>query len=334
MAITSHDVARLAGVSQPTVSRALRGDPRVAEATRARVENAVAALGYIPSEAGRSLVTRKTKRVAIVVADLTNPFYPYLISPLHDALERHGYRMMVLTENAESQLPVAQLVDGSVDGVVLLTSELGSPLPAELNRRRLPFVYLNRESSLGLGDAAVVDNELGGRMAAQHLIALGHTRIAGIFGASDTSTGRDREAGFRLALADAKIALPSELTRFGSFEFDTGYRAATELLALDRPPTAIFCGNDVIAIGAINAALAAGAAIPADVSVIGFDDIPMAAWEVFRLTTVGHDLAGMAQSAADLLIDHMTNGESTPPRRIVLPPHLIQRSTTSPPYSG
>jgi LacI family transcriptional regulator len=295
------------------------------------VENAVAALGYVPSEAGRSLVTRKTKRVAIVVTDLTNPFYPHVISPLHDTLERHGYRMMVFTESSESQVSVEQLVDGSVDGVVLLTSNVGSPLPAELSRRRLPFVYLNRESSLGMGDAAVVDNELGGRMAAQRLIALGHKRIAGIFGPRDTSTGRDREVGFRLALADAGIALPSELTQLGPFEFDTGYRAAGELFALDNPPSAIFCGNDVIAIGAINAALAAGVDIPGDASVIGFDNIPMAAWEVFRLTTVGHDLTKMAQSAAELLIDHMINGESKPPRRVVLEPHLIERSTTSTP---
>ena len=126
MAITSRDVARLAGVSQPTVSRALRGDPRVAAETRARVESAVAALGYVPSEAGRNLVTRTAKRIGIVVSDLTNPFYPHLIGPLHDALEDHGYRMMVFTEPSDSQVSVEQLVDGSVDGVVLLTSDVGS----------------------------------------------------------------------------------------------------------------------------------------------------------------------------------------------------------------
>lgn len=334
MAITSRDVARLAGVSQPTVSRALRGDPRVAAETRVRIENAVAALGYVPSEAGRSLVTRTTRRIGIVVSDLTNPFYPHLIGPLHDALEQHGYRMMVFAERSDSQVSIEQLVDGSVDGVVLLTSSVGSPLPHELHRRRLPFVFLNRESGLGLGDAAVVDNELGGRLAATRLAELGHRRIAGIFGPQTTSTGRDREMGFRLALADSGIGLPPELTRRGPFEFDTGYRAMQELLALPTHPTAVFCGNDVVAIGAMNAALAQDVEIPADLSVIGFDDIPMAAWETFRLTSIGHNLEKMSAAAAGLLVERLAAPDAgTPPRRIVLEPHLVERATLAPPHA-
>ncbi|MFE5646574.1 LacI family DNA-binding transcriptional regulator [Rhodococcus sp. NPDC056516] len=331
MAITSRDVARLAGVSQPTVSRALRGDPRVATETRMRVESAVAALGYVPSEAGRSLVTRTTKRVGIVVSDLTNPFYPHLIGPLHDTLEKHGYRMMVFTERSDSQISIEQLVDGSVDGLVLLTSNVGSELPTELNRRRIPFVFLNRESGQGLGDAAVVDNQLGGRIAAARLTALGHRRIAGIFGPLETSTGRDREMGFRLELADAGIGLVPDLTRHGPFEFKTGYQAMTELLALPEPPTAVFCGNDVVAIGAVNAALSKGVRIPDEVSLIGFDDIPMAAWEVFRLTTIGHDLEKMAAAAAQLLVERLRGGVDSSPRRVVLEPQLIERSTLGAP---
>ena len=331
MAITSRDVARLAGVSQPTVSRALRGDPRVAAETRARVESAVAALGYVPSEAGRNLVTRTAKRIGIVVSDLTNPFYPHLIGPLHDALEDHGYRMMVFTEPSDSQVSVGQLVDGSVDGVVLLTSDVGSALPAELSRRRVPFVFLNRESGPGVGDAAVVDNDLGGRLAAKHFTGLGHRRIAGIFGPQTTSTGRDREMGFRLALADAGIGLSPELTHRGSFEFDTGHRAMRELLALPSPPTAVFCGNDVVAIGALNAASAAGVRVPDVLSLIGFDDIPMASWEVFQLTTIGHDLALMARSAAELLVERIKGSSTEPPRRIMSRPHVVERSTTAPP---
>ncbi|WP_404314528.1 LacI family DNA-binding transcriptional regulator [Prescottella equi] len=329
MAITSRDVARLAGVSQPTVSRALRGDPRVAAETRERVESAVAALGYVPSEAGRSLVTRMTKRVGIVVSDLTNPFYPHLIGPLHDELELHGYRMMVFTERSDSEVSVEQLVDGSVDGVVLLTSSLGSTLPAELSRRRVPFVFLNRETGVGMGDAAVVDNELGGRLAARRLTELGHRRIAGIFGPETTSTGRDRELGFRLTLADSGIGLLPALTRRGPFEFETGYRAFAELLDVDPRPTAVFCGNDVIAIGALNAARARGVDVPGDVSVIGFDDIPMAGWEAFRLTTVGHDLDEMAAAAARLLVERLGPGcRDAAPKRVVMAPRLIERATT------
>jgi len=332
MSITSHDVARLAGVSQPTVSRALRGDPRVAPRTRAKVESAVAALGYVASEAGRSLVTRVTKRVGIIVSDLTNPFYPHLIGPLHDELERHGYRMLVFTERSDSEVSIDQLVDGSLDGIVLLTSNLGSALPAELHRRQLPFVFLNRETGNGTGDAAVADNELGGRMAAQRLVELGHRRIAGVFGPRDTSTGRQRELGFRTALANAGIGLPPKLTRHGPFDFETGHRAMRELLAVAPRPTAVFCGNDVIAIGALNAAAAAGVDIPRELSVIGFDDIPMAAWESFQLTTISHDLNAMATAAARLLVARLsaTDGQQ-PPQRIVMEPRLIERGTLAPP---
>ena len=333
MAITSHDVAKLAGVSQPTVSRALRGDPRVSPHTRDKVLQAAAALGYVPSEAGRSLVTRVTKRVGIVVSDLTNPFYPHLIGPLHDALSRHDYRMMVITERSDAEVPAERLADGSADGYVLLTSNRGSLLPAELDRRGMPYVFLNRETDVGMADAAVVDNRDGGRIAAEHLLRTGHTRIAGIFGPEDTSTGRDRETGFRLALAKAGVALPSNRIRWGGFDFDTGYRETLALLDTAPRPTAIFCGNDVVAIGALNAARASAVTVPDELSVVGFDDIPMAAWETFRLKTIGHDLEGMATAAAQLLVARLAAPECRrrDPRRVVMAPRLVSRGTVAAP---
>jgi LacI family transcriptional regulator len=299
--ITSHDVARLAGVSQPTVSRALRGDPRVSVTTREKVVRAASTLGYVRSEAGRGLVTRASFRVGVVVADLANPFYPHLIAPLHDALGGLGYRTMVFTERPDSPIAAEQLLDGAIDGVVLATSTVDSPL----------------------------DNELGGRLVAARVVELGHRRIAGVFGPADTSTGRDRELGFRRVLADAGIDLPPELVRRGPFEFETGDTAMTDLLRADPRPTAVFCGNDVIAFGALDAARRAGVAVPDEVSVVGFDDIPMAAWEAFRLTTAGHDLRGLAESAARLLVDRIAGGGE--PRRVVLRPRLVERATLTPP---
>jgi LacI family transcriptional regulator len=326
--ITSHDVARLAGVSQPTVSRALRGDPRVSVTTREKVVRAASTLGYVRSEAGRGLVTRSSFRIGVVVADLANPFYPHLIAPLHDALGGLGYRTMVFTERPDSPIAVEQLLDGAIDGVVLATSTVDSPLPVELARRGLPFVFLNRDSGAP-GDAAVVDNELGGRLVAARMVELGHRRIAGVFGPANTSTGRDRELGFRQVLAAAGLDLPPELVRRGPFEFETGDTAMTDLLRADLRPTAVFCGNDVIAFGALDAARRAGVAVPDEVSVVGFDDIPMAAWEAFRLTTAGHDLRGLAESAARLLVDRIAGGGE--PRRVVLRPRLVERATLTPP---
>ncbi|GHD00100.1 LacI family DNA-binding transcriptional regulator [Zhihengliuella salsuginis] len=330
MTVTSRDVAKLAGVSQPTVSRALRGDPKVSERTKDVVLKAAEALGYVPSEAGRSLVTRVSKRIGVVVSDLTNPFYPYVIAPLHDELDAHGYRMMVFTERSDRQMAASQLLTGSIDGVVLLTSIIGSPLPAELSRRGLPFVFLNRESGDGRGDAAVVDNVAGGRIAARRLTELGHRRIAGIFGPEDTSTGRERKLGFVMGLADAGIGLADGNIHEGPFEFETGVRGLRALLdqTPQNRPTAVFCGNDVIAIGVLNAAIAAGLRVPQDLSVIGFDNIPLASWESFQLTTIGHDLNAMAANAATLLVRRLSpEGQDAPPQRIVLEPELIERQT-------
>ncbi|TDD86844.1 LacI family transcriptional regulator [Actinomadura darangshiensis] len=328
MAITSHDVARLAGVSQPTVSRALRGDKRVSEATRQRVVQAATALGYVPSEAGRSLSTRTTKRVGVMVTDLTNPFYPHLIGPLHDELERRGYRMMLFAERSESAAADERLLDRSIDGVVLATATVDTALPGELSRRGMPFVFLNREAAGAGNDAAVVDNEAGGRVVAEELVRLGHRDIAIIAGPQSTTTGRDRELGFRYALAEAGIGLPAGRVRRGPFGFETGYGNLAALLSQRPAPTAVFCGNDVIAIGALNAAMRDGVRVPDDLTLIGFDDLPMAGWESFDLSTVRYDLNAMATAAAGLLVERIEGADGLDGnRRLVFPPVLVLRGT-------
>lgn len=337
MVITSHDVARFAGVSQATVSRALRGDARVSEATQGRVRRAAEALNYVPSEAGRSLSTRTTRRIGVLVSDLTNPFYPHLIGPLHDELERCDYRMMLLAERSDDALATERLLDHSIDGAVLTTTSTGSELPDALRRKQLPFVFLNRldgrEGGHGRGgvDAAVVDNERGGRIAAAELADLGHRAPALLGGSPDTSTGREREQGFVAGLADAGIALPDNRIRRGRYDFDTGYQGLPELLAADSSITAVFCGNDVVAIGAYNAALRAGVRIPDELTLIGFDDLPMASWEAFALTTIRYDLPVMARAAARLLVDRLSGEAPDAAQRVVVDPEIVRRGTHAPP---
>lgn len=331
MSITSHDVARFAGVSQATVSRALRGDPRVSAATQDRVRHAAQVLNYVPSEAGRSLSTHTTRRIGVLVSDLTNPFYPHLIGPLHDELERCGYRMMLLAERSDDALATEGLLDHSIDGAVLTTATSGSELPDALRRKQIPFVFLNRVDGRDGADSAVVDNERGGRLAAEELIALGHRRVALLGGSTDTSSGRDREAGFVDALAEADIALPATRIRRGSYDFDTGYLGLSELLAADPDLTAVFCGNDVVAIGAYNAALRAGVRIPDELTLVGFDDLPMASWEAFSLTTIRYDLQEMARAAARLLVERLSGDAGDPARRVAFVPELVRRGTHAPP---
>jgi LacI family transcriptional regulator len=323
---TSHDVARAAGVSQPTVSRALRGDARVAPATRERVVAVADALGYVPSDRGRSLSTRRTGRIGVVVEDLGNPFYLELLDVLHDRLEREHARMIVVAPGLRDPERVEYLADGSIDGVVLTTTLLDSPLPGQLLRHGLPFVLLNRVVDDVEGDSCSLDNRAGAAAVATAMLDYGHRDIGAIFGPATTSTGRDREAGFREALAERGAHLDANLTRHGRFSFDDGHASVLELLDGNRQPSAVFCANDVIALGALNAALGRGVAVPGELSLVGFDDIAMTSWEAFRLTTVRQDIRRMGRTAIDLLLARLED-PSRPPQRVVLPAALVHRAT-------
>jgi LacI family transcriptional regulator len=327
---TSHDVALEAGVSQPTVSRALRGDPRVTETTRTRVLLAAERLGYVTSDRGRSLATRRTSRIGVVVEDLDNPFYLELLDTLHERLERADVRMIVLTPQRNAPERVERLVDGSIDGAILTTTHLDSPLPAQLRSRRFPFALLNRIVDDEACASCSVDNRQGAVRLTEEMLRVGHRAIGAIFGPETTSTGRDRERGIRAVLADAGVPLPAERTRRGRFTYESGHRGCTDLLAARDRPTAVLCANDVVAIGALNAAHALGLRVPDDVSITGFDDIAMAAWDVFQLTTVSQNLRRMAETAVDLVLA-LVDDPYAEPRRIVLPADLVHRRTLAPP---
>jgi LacI family transcriptional regulator len=326
LVVTSRDVARLAGVSQPTVSRALRDQPGMSAATRARVREAARSLGYVPSQTGRSLATRRTRRIGVVVAELSNPFYPALVVPLHDALERAEYRMILVTDRGTDGMDLEALLDGSLDGVVLSTCELASPLPSELARRGIPFVFVNREPDVESSDACVPDNAAGAAAVADLFVSLSHRRIAAVFGPRRTSTGRDREFAFRDSLAARGMALPTDYTHTGAFAHSSGVEAIRRFAALDVPPTAVFCANDVIAIGALNAATACGLRVPTDLSIVGFDDIAVASWERINLTTVRVDLTEMAEATADRIAARILAPDA-PPRRRLFPTSLVLRGS-------
>jgi LacI family transcriptional regulator len=331
-AVTSHDVARAAGVSQSTVSRALRGDPRVSEATMRRISEAVRALGYVPSELGRSLSTRSARTVGVVIGDLRNPFYPYIVAPLHEQFSQLGYRMLLFTTESGEADALLKLVDHTIDGVVLSSPMIDeSPSVKEMMKRRLPLVFLNRLTHGIPADSAIVDNVRGGFLAGTEIVRLGHVRIGALFGDPAMSTERDRELGFRMALEESGIDLSDELVRQGPFTFDSGYEGIQELLAAAEPPTAVFCGNDVVGLGALNGAARYGAGVPDDVSLIAFDDIPASSWELFSLATVRQPMNEMAYTAAKFLVERIEADEELPPRQHIFEPELIRRRTLAPP---
>lgn len=340
LAVTSHDVARVAGVAQSSVSRALRGAPGVSELTRQRIVDAAAQLGYTPSEVGRSLVTRSTRTVGILVTDLSSVFYPHLVGPLHEQVTESGYRMVVFTDGVEGDVPgdelaIRRLLDRSIDGAILTTSKLEGTLPRQLAVRGLPFVFLTRYVEDVIADCSIVDNALGASLMAAEVIRVGHRRVAAIFGPEDTSTGRDRDRGTRAALRAAGIELRPEMVERGPFLYETGYQSMRRLLALRPRPTVVICGNDTIAIAALNAARALGVRVPEAVSVVGFDDLPMAAWEAFELTTVRQPMEEMAKTAVRLLVDRIEGRvQAAEMRRVVFEPTLVIRGTLAPPARG
>jgi LacI family transcriptional regulator len=304
MVVTSRDVARLAGVSQPTVSRALRDDIRVSEQTKQRVREAAQLLGYIPSEAGRALSSGRTRRIGMLLTDLDSQFYSHIIAPVHRELERLGYQLMLHTETADNDTIVERLLANGLDGVILATTTIDSAAPLRLRDRGLPFVYFNRTGSLVDADATVVDAAPGYREAVRAAVDLGHRSVAAVLGPSNTSTAQHREQALRAALGEHGIVLDERLVRRVPYSSAAGEIAARELLesAGEPAPTLLFCGNDVVAYGALNAAHRLGLRVPEDLSVVGFDDLPEAAWPIIDLATVGFDIAGMASASADLVV--------------------------------
>ncbi|MEV1131918.1 LacI family DNA-binding transcriptional regulator [Agromyces sp. NPDC049794] len=322
--VTSHDVARLAGVSQPTVSRALRGMSGASPETIARVRAAAEALGYVPSEAGRTLSTRRTRCIGIVAGDLTNPFYPELIEPMRAELENQGYRALLIPDADESPVEIERLSDGTLDGVLLTTSTVHSQIPRELAKRGIPFVLVNRTVDGAECDTCAFDNASGAVAASRLLLDRGHRVVGMIGGPSDTSTGRDRAQAFLDEMSANGAWVDPMLVHRGPFSFMTGYRAALELMSHPEPPTAVFCGNDVIALGASDAILTARRDRGRGMEVVGFDDIAMSSWDVFRITTVHGDLGLMARESVKLVLRRIEDPEA-PFVQTVLPTTLVDR---------
>ncbi len=325
MSITSRDVAREAGVSQPTVSRALRNDPNITEETRKRVAAAAKRLGYVTSELGRSLSIQATRRVA-VVADLDNPLWPMLIEQLHDGLAKHGYSMTLLAEHGDLQRFEQQLLGGWADAVIITSARTHATLPVELQRRGIPFVLVNRMIKSLKVDAVVADNVAGGKAAAQLLVEAGHTRVGALFGPQDTNTGRDREKGFRHGLEQAGLTLADSRVVHGQFDYTFGRNALPHLLKGRYPATAIFCANDIIAIGALQTAHELGIDVPSDMAFVGFDDIDQASWPVFNLTTIRVPFEALVQSAVDRILSRLA-GDTSAPRTDVHPVTPVLRGT-------
>jgi LacI family transcriptional regulator len=328
--VTSHQVARLAGVSQPTVSRALRNSAKVSEETKRRVREAAVVLGYVPSATGRALAVGRSYRVGLLVTDLNNQFYPHVIASMHEALEELGYQLILLTESSDVGPVADRIAANGLDGVLLATTALDSVLPVRLRDRGIPFVYFNRTAAAIEADSVTVDPRRGAEALTAELLKLGHRDVGAIFGPRNTSTGESRETCFRELLGAAGITIPPRWALHGPFDFASGHAGAIRLLSADPRPSVIVCGNDVVALGALNAAAELGISVPGEVSIVGFDDLPTSDWALIQLATVAYDLDQMSRQTARLLVERLEARPGEPFRHVVYPTQFRLRRSLGP----
>jgi len=332
---TSYDVARAAGVSQSTVSRALRDDPRVSLATRERIRLIATTINYSPNLMAQSLITGVSRSIAVLVADLQNPVYPQLVDAVQTTLNERGYRMLLLSDRSEGERErdVDALRGGLVAGAMFMQARVGSTLAEDLVARGLPLVVIGRDvtsPNAGAIDRFVADGSNGGVLIADYLYGLGHRRIAMIGGPENNPSINFREIAFRARLDELGIPLQPHLVRRGLIDHETGLTQGTELLSLPERPSVVYCGTDYIAYGVIDAANRLGLSIPGDVQVIGYDDLRMSSWSMFDLTTVRQPLLEIATAGTNRLLDRIEGIFTDAPERRVFPVHLVERGTTGP----
>jgi LacI family transcriptional regulator len=325
---TSHDVARVAGVSQSTVSRVLLGSDKVSPKTRERVLAALKSLDYAPNGMARAIRTQRTETIGVVLADLTRPFQPELLNAISDAADAAGQRVVFWRSDASGESSaVTALRERSVDGLIFTTASLESTALTSLLSSGSPVVQLNRGLDDARCDQVVSDNVSGGRRVAAYMARGGRRRFALIAGDTRLRTKEDRAEGFRVGLHELGKRLPHDRQIRSADDYREARRAAALLFASRRPPDAVFCTSDTIAFGAVDAARAAGLRLGHDVWIVGYNDTGISSWGAFDLTTVRQDTRAMAARAIDLLLTR-ARGEAGEPQRVVFPVELVVRGST------
>ncbi len=327
--VTVKDLARELGMSVSTVSRAFYQDAVIAAKTRELVLRKAAEIGYQPNPLARSLITKRTRIVGIVVADITNPFYPEALTSLTDQLQANDFNVMLVVAGASRSVDDALrlLLSYQPDIAILLAASLSSEASAACRKAGTPLIFFNRYAADGHAFAVTCDNIQGGRMVADHLIDRGHRRLAFISGLGNVSTNVDRWEGFRSRCIERGLPPPLQGPP-KAFSYEHGYASAVEMLSGGSRPDAIFCANDILAIGAMDAARRElGLRIPEDLSVVGFDGIKMASWPSHALTTVRQPLEKMLRLTLDIVLALSRDARLEPTIKHI-PGEFIERNTT------
>lgn len=330
--VTMRQVADFAGVSTTTVSHVLNATRPVSDDLRQRVFQAIAELNYQPNVLARSLRRNETYTIGLIIPNNANPFYAELARAVEKVSFEAGYSVVLCNSDRDlkKEVQYAELmVKKRVDGIIFVGAWVGEHIEhlARIQQQGMPLVSIDRNTHGLAIDCVIADNALGGRQATGHLIELGHERIACIGGFPTGTPNAERITGYHEALQRAALPLDDELLLKADFQFDGGYDAARQLLDSSAPPSAIFACNDLMAIGAIRAALDVGKQVPRDLSIVGFDDISIASFSNPALTTINHPKYDMGFLAASMLIERIQDEEQSH-RKEILPTELILRQST------
>jgi len=324
------DVAARAGVSKSLVSLVLRGSNSVSDERRRLVLEAAAELGYRPNAVARSLVRRRTNLFGIVLSDLHNPFFAEVIDGVQEAAGNEGYRTIISTIDRRAlaeQRALDTLLELRVDGLILASPMFGVQ-SIDAASRELPMVLVARKSDVPHVDSVTNDDPTGARLVVDHLVALGHRRIAHIDGGRGAGAAERRE-GYEHAMRERGLG---DVVRVvpGSYTEEGGYHGVESLLAAGPLPTAIFVANDLAALGALGILAERGIRVPQDVSIVGYDNTALAAVRHINLTTVDQPRPDMGRKAVELLLERLASRRETA-RSVLVPPTLVVRGTTAPP---
>ncbi len=339
MSVTIKHIAQRAGVSHPTVSRALRGDPIVAAETAARIQRIAADLGYVPSATARSLKTSRSHVIGVIVNRISDPFYSEVLDGIQDALYSAHYSLFLASTDhdlAREKAVVRAMLERRIDGLIVCSLFVTPPYRSELGASGAPLVVVHNRSRDPNADAIYHDDYAGSRQMTRHLIDLGHERLAFIGSARAGVESEDRLAGFRDEINAAGLTAPPErIVQAANGELASGSAAVESLLRLSHRPTALVCFSDMLAIGAIRRLQQAGYAVPADCSVVGFDDIVLAKFVNPPLTTFNQPKYALGQQAAQMMLRLLSakqrkeNGDQQ--NRITLRGEILVRASSAPP---
>ena len=324
--VTSGDVARLAEVSQSAVSRSFSPDASVSADTRAKVLKAARKLGYRPNVIARAMISGRSRLIAVLVAYLDNQFYPIVIEQLSRALQQRGFHVLLfMTDTGNQDEVVQQMMGYQVEGIVMASAALSSTLARECAQTGIPVVLFNRYVPSSPASSVASDNIEGGRLVAHFLVKGGHKRIAFIAGSEDSSTNRDREAGFYRGLAEN--GQTAWARGVGNYSFEGAAAAARQMCAAKLRPDAIFVANDHMAFSVMDVLRnELKLRIPQDISIVGYDDVPEASWGGYNLTTVRQPSAQMIDATINILVEQIQR-ETVIRRAAVLPAEFIVRQS-------